>query len=221
MSSMNLNYRQGGYMGSMLLPLIVVIVLFLGAAGFGAWAFMERQDYKNNSDQKAAAAAAAQKEVTQAEDAAKYAEEAKNPLKTFVGPAAFGAVTVQYPKTWSGYIIQDEANDVPLNAYFHPDVVPSLGNYALRVAIVNQPYSESLDGYKDSIAKGIVAVSPYKLPKVDSVVGSRVDGEIAKDRQGSLVMFPIRNVTLQVWVEAQQYMTDFNDIVLPTITFSP
>jgi len=218
---MNLNNRQGGYLSSLLIPLVVVGVLFVGAAGFGVWAFMERQDYKNNSDQKSAAAAAAQKTATQAEDAAKYAEEAKNPLQTFVGPAAFGAVTVQYPKTWSGYVIQDEANDVPLNSFFHPDVVPATGNYALRVAIVNQPYSEVLEGYKDAIAKGLVAVSAYKLPKVDSIVGSRVDGEIDKEKQGSLVMFPIRNVTLEVWVEAQQYVPDFNNIVLPNLSFSP
>lgn len=221
MSSMSLNYRQGGYLNSLIVPLIAVAVLFLGAAGFGLWAFMERQDYKNNSDQKSAAAAAAQKQTTQAEDAAKYAEESKNPLKTFVGPATFGAVTIQYPKTWSGYIIQDEANNTPLNAFFHPDVVPSFGNYALRVAIVDQSYDKVLASYKDAISKGTVAVSAYALPKVPTITGSRVDGEIAKEKQGSLVLFPIRNVTLQVWTEASQYMNDFNTHILPNLSFAP
>jgi hypothetical protein len=221
MSSMSLNYRQGGYLNSLIIPLVAVLVLFVGAAGFGLWAFMERQDYKNNSDQKAAAAAADQKEATQAEDAAKYAEESKNPLKTFVGPSAFGGVAIQYPKTWSGYIIQDEANNVPLNAFFHPDVVPSTGNYALRIAIVDQPYNKVLEGYKDAITKGTVAVSAYQLPKVPSITGSRVDGEIDKDKQGSLVMFPIRNVTLEVWTEATQYIDDFNTHVLPNLSFAP
>lgn len=222
MSSMSLNYRQGGFLNSFLLPLIIVGVLFLGAAGFGVWAFMERQDYKNNSDQKSAAAAAAQKEATQVEDAAKYAEEAKNPLKPFVGSAAFGAVSVQYPKTWSAYIMQDDSNKgLPLNAFYHPDFVPSFGHYALRVSVIDQSYDKVLTSYKDAINKGTVAISAYQLPKVPSLTGSRVDGEIFKDTQGSMVVFPIRNVTLQVWTEATQYMNDFNNIILPNLSFVP
>ena len=45
---------QRGAINALLIPLILVIVFFLGAAGFGYWAFSERQDYKNNSDAKVA-----------------------------------------------------------------------------------------------------------------------------------------------------------------------
>src|SRR5688572_6627477 len=99
MSSMS-DRTQGGYVSGVLTTLVVVTILLVVSLGFGIWAFSVGQDYKNNSDQKAAAAAEEAKATTQAEDAAKYAEEAKNPVKSFVGPADFGGVTFEYPKTW-------------------------------------------------------------------------------------------------------------------------
>lgn len=222
MSSMNHN-RQGGYIDKLLIPLIVILLFFLSTAGFAVWAFMERQDYKNNSDQKAAAAAAEQKEATQAEEAAKYAEEAKNPLKTFVGPSDFGSVTFQYPKTWSGYIIR--GGNTPLNGFFHPDLVPNVesdaNSFALRVAVVEQSYNKILDGYNGDAKDGTVTVSPYASPKVEGAIGTRIDGEIVKGKRGSMVIFPVRNVTLEVWTEAEQYLNDFNNIILPNLTFAP
>lgn len=218
----------GGYIPpkshGLLVPLIVVVLLLVAVAGFGAWAFMERQDYKNNSDQKAAAAAAETKTATEAADALKYAEEAKSPLKTFVGPSDFGSVTVQYPKTWSGYVIED-GNSAPLNAYFHPDVVQDVEKqesiYALRMEIVEDSYDQVLSEFTSAAEQGQATVSPYKLAKVSSVVGSRVDGQLEQNKRGSMVLFPLRNVTLKVWTETDQYISDFNDIILPNLTFSP
>lgn len=227
------NMEQYGYAGSngggrrFLTPLIIVSVLLLAAAGFGIWAYMGYQDYKTNSDQKAAAAAEQAKAETQVVEAAKYAEEAKKPLKTFVGPSDYGSVTVQYPKTWSGYVVQETSSsgDQPLDGYFHPDVVPNVAEdtnvFALRVSIVSQPYSEVLESYSNSVGDGGVTVAPYKLPLVGSVVGSRVDGEIEQGKRGSLVLFPLRNVTLKVWTESDQYLDDFNNIILPNLSFSP
>lgn len=217
---------QGGYVSTTVLSLIVVTVLLITALGFGIWAFAERQDYKNNSDEKAAAAAEEAKAATQAEDAAKYAEEAKNPLKSFVGPADFGSVTFEYPKTWSGYVVQaTSSSGEPLDSYFHPNVVPDVdvqtNVFALRVSIINEPYSEVLDTYANLVDDGTVTVSPYKLAKVPSVVGSRVEGEIEPEKRGSLVLFPLRNVTLKVWTETDQYLGDFNTIILPSLSFSP
>src|SRR5439155_8587962 len=103
MSSMKTN-RQGGYVSGALLSLIVTSVLLVGTLSFGVWAFMSRSDYKNHSDQKASVAADESKKKTEATDAIKYAEEAKSPLKSHVGPSQYGSITTWYPKTWSAYI---------------------------------------------------------------------------------------------------------------------
>lgn len=217
---------QAGYVSGLLVSLIGVIVLLLAALGFGAWAFSSRQDYKNNSDKKAAAAVVKAKEATQKEDAAQYAEQAKSPLKNHVGPDAFGAVSIVYPKTWSAYVIENNTNGgVPMNDYFQPDIVPNIANpdnaYALRVQILQQAYNAVLAGYNGLVQSKKVTVSPYALPKVPSVIGSRIDGQISNQKQGSVVVLPLRNLTLVVSTESTAFQKDFDDIILPNLSFSP
>jgi hypothetical protein len=224
MSSMS-QTREDGYVSSTLISLIVSIVFLVGAIGFGTWAFMSRQDYKNNSDQKAAKAAAESKTATEAADAIKYAEEAKNPLKTHKSPDQFGGVTLQYPKTWSAYVDEGRGGNTPVDNYFHPDIVPSTDNkaaaYALRIQVVEQAYSSVVDSFKSAVNGGKLAASPYALPKVPDIVGTRLTGEVRNDRQGSLIILPMRNLTLKIWTEAPEHLPDFDNIILANLTFSP
>jgi hypothetical protein len=216
--------KQAGFISSLLIALIATVVLFLVAAGFGAWAFGSRSDYKLNSDKKVAAAVKTAKESTRQEDDAIHAEQDKNPLKTHVGPDAFGSVAVQYPKTWSAYVIEN-GNAVPMNDYFHPDVVSDTSKatnaYALRVQIVQSSYGNVMSQYNGLVVAKKVTVTPYKLPKVPSVVGSRVDGQITSQKQGSMIVLPVRNMTLQISTESSDFENDFNNIILPNLTFSP
>lgn len=222
MSGMRSN-RQGGFISPLLLSLIIAVVLLVGVLSFGTWAFMSRQDYKNNSDAKSAKAASAAIQATQAADATKYAEEAKNPLKQFVGPSQYGSITAHYPKTWSGYVIKN--SNTPLNAFFHPDVVTDItaqdAAFALRIQVVNQSYASVLQNYEAQVQSKKVTVIPYSLPKVPSVVGSRIDGQISIHNQGSVVVLPLRNLTLLISTESQSFEPDFNNIILPNLSFSP
>ncbi|HEY5806104.1 MAG TPA: hypothetical protein VIS56_01810 [Candidatus Saccharimonadales bacterium] len=221
-----MNSNQSGYVSSMLISLIVAIMLLFGAIGFGAWAFAGRQDYKNNSDKKAAKAAEASKEATQAADAAKYAEESKSPLKTHKAPDQFGGVTVQYPRTWSGYVNEDGSGSTPVDDYFHPSVVPATGRkkgtaYALRIQVVEQTYDRVVDSFSDDVENKKVSASPVTLPKVSSAIGTRFDGEIEDEKQGVMVVLPMRNLTLKIWTESKDYQSDFENHILPNIVFSP
>lgn len=199
--------------------LVAACVLLVGALAFGGWAFSARQDYKNNVDQKIAVAVANAKKSQQDTDAAKYAEEAKNPLKTYTGPEQFGSVSVAYPKTWSAYV---KSNDSAFNAYFHPDVVPGTdnqtNNFALQVQVLQQSYSSvlnSFNGQKD------VTIRPYALPKVPKVVGVRVDGKIGANKTGAMIVLPLRGSTLEIFTQADQFKTDFDNIILPNFSFNP
>ena len=217
---------QRGAINALLIPLILVIVFFLGAAGFGYWAFSERQDYKNNSDAKVAVAVEAAEKRTQAADAKQYAEEAKKPLKTYVGPAAYGAVTVQYPKTWSAHVIEEtDSSSTPVDAYFHPDFVPDTRNddksFALRIQLVGDSYDEVLNDFSTAAKNGKVSVAPYKLAKVPTVIGSIVTGQISTKKQGTMVILPLRNMTLRIWADSSDYLPDLNNIILPNFSFTP
>lgn len=221
MSSMKL----AGFISGTLIALIAVSVLLAGALGFGGWAFMSRQDYKNNSDQKAAAAADERQMATEAADAIKYAEEAKNPLTIHKGLDEFGGVDVKYPKTWSGYVIEGAKGATPVDNYFHPKVVPNVSNressYALRIQVVDKEYDLVLREYKNDTEAGRLSAGPYKLPQVKGAVGTRFSGEVEDGKQGSLVVLPVRNMTLKVWTESPNYLADFNNIILPNLVFSP
>jgi hypothetical protein len=228
MSSMNrisATNREAGFISGALLTMIVFIVLFVGAASFGLWAFLGRQDYKNHSDQKSSVAAATATQKAQAADAVQYAEEAKNPLKPYVGPSQYGSVTVKYPKTWSAYVIEDGSNNQPVNDYFQPNVVPNISTitnaYAFRLQIIGQPYDQVLSQFSSSVQAGKLTVKPYSLPKVASVSGSRLDGQLTQTKQGSMVILPLRNVTLELSTEASTYEPDFNNIILANLSFSP
>ncbi|HSX31783.1 MAG TPA: hypothetical protein VLF43_00845 [Candidatus Saccharimonadales bacterium] len=220
----NNNTRQYGYIDALLIPLIIAGLLLIGALAFGGWAYSSRADYKDNSDQKAAAAAEQAVEDTKVSEQAKYAEEAKNPLKTFVGPSAYASVTLQYPKTWSAYVLE-ASTTTPLDAYFHPDFVPNVGDndnaYALRMQIVSKPYNTVVDNYDGEVKQNKVTAVPYSLPKVPSVTGIRLTGQITTKKQGSMIILPVRNVTLLVWTESADFIPDLDNIILPNLVFSP
>jgi len=226
MRTVHTDTHQAGFVNVLVMGLVVVTILFVGAVSFGIWAFMSRQDYKTNSDQKSAVAASQAKKDTQAADALQNAEAAKNPLKTYVGPSQYGSVNIQYPKTWSAYVVeQDSTSSTPSDYYFHPDTVPNVDNnenaYSLRVQVNQQTYDKVLASYDGLVKANKVRVTPYSLSKVPSVIGSRIDGQITAQKQGSIILLPLRNVTLEVWTEANQFLPDFNTIILQNVSFSP
>ncbi len=217
---------ERGELNILLIPVILLSMLFIAAASFGVWAFMGRQDYKENSDARVAAAVVVNTKDVQAKDAKDYAEAAKQPLKYYTGPEPYGTLKITYPKTWSGYVITTEnGGSSPLDAYFSPDVVPNTAGrdstFALRVQIVDQAYDTTVNQFATYVRQGKATATPYKLPKVPSVVGERIEGQIAQNKQGSLIVLPIRDKTLKMWIESTSYKADLENNVLPNTTFSP
>lgn len=208
---------------AIVLTIIVLVLGLAGAIGFAVWAFGERQDYKNNVNAKINLAIQDNTKKVQADDAAAFAEESKNPLKTFVGPEAFGTVNIMYPKSWSAYAVTGNGI-TPVNFYAHPDVVPSVdsdtSSFALRVQVVEQKYSTVLQQYANQQKQGKLTVKPYTLPKVPGVPGSRLDGQLTQNKQGSMVVLPIRDKTLKIWTESNTFLNDFNDKILPNASFA-
>lgn len=224
---MSMRHNQAGEIDVLLIPLILLIVLFLGAAGFGYWAFTERADYKDHSDKKVAAAVVvAQKEEGIKKDKA-FAEAEKQPLEPYDGPSAYGSIHVDYPKTWSVYVHSATSKPQPLDTFFNPREVPSVGDqtsvYGLRVKVLQQQYSQVINTYAGYVKSKQVTVTPYSLPKVPDVVGVRVDGLIipSKKNSGSMIIMPLRDKTIQIWTDNAQMVGDFNNIILPNLTFVP
>jgi hypothetical protein len=211
--------------GSLVVPLAVTSFILLLALGFGAWAFAQMLDYKNNVDGHVQRAVAAAKAAEDKVKDAQFVESEKQPFRTYTGPSTYGSVTVRYPKTWSGYVVDTRASSPFVDGYFYPGVVPDLNGqasvFALRVQVVQTQYANALSQVSGYVNQGKAKVSAYKAPKVPSVVGSRVDGQISSNKTGTMILLPLRNMTLKIWTEAPQFQNDFDNNILPNFTFAP
>lgn len=209
--------------GDLVIPLVLVSTVLLGAIGFGVWAFMGMQDYKNNVDVKIGdAVEAAEKELSIEKDA-QFAEEYKNPFTTYVGPSQFGTLTITYPKTWSNYVDESPSGSNELSGTMHPRYVSadvSDTNYALRYEVTNRTYESEMRSFDSKVRNGRVKVVPFRLAKVKSILGSRLTGSISGSKEGTMIMLPLRDKTVRVWTEGNDFGSDFEKI-LKTLTFVP
>jgi len=222
-----MNNNQTGVINKLAVPLIFVTICLLIAVVFGIWAFSGQQSYKNNTNKKIAVA------VSMAQQQQKTADETSNAaaqenLLPYHGPPVYGSLSLLYPKNWSAYVITASADDnssTPINGYFQPGILPDVSNsanvFALRVQILQQTYDQVVTQYQSLAQGGTVTVNAYSLPKVPNDVGIRVDGAIEQNIQGSMVILPLRETTLEIWTESTAEESDFNNIILPNVSFSP
>lgn len=217
---MKIQSRQDGSINVLLIPLILATVFFLAALGFGLWAYSERTDYKNNTDAKIATAVEVAEKETATEKDNEFIEREKQPLKEYQGPASFGTLNIKYPKTWAAYV--NEAKGV--DGYFYPNFVPGIGgdtSYALRVQVVERNYADELKSFDPSVKSGKTSATPYKPANVDNIIGTLLVGDIGGQKTGTMVVLPLRDKTIKIWTEADQFKADFFDNVMANFKFVP
>lgn len=210
--------HESGMVHPLLLSTIVLAVLTAGLGGFSIWSFINYQDQKNNTDAKISVAVADAKATQSALDQTAFAEQEKAPNRQIIGPVDLGQVTFSYPKTWSVYV--EKSNASGYEAYFHPLVVPPVTTgtpYALRVSIIDSKYESVLGGFNERLKAGQLKANPITLANVD---GTRLDGAFSGTVRGSMVLFKIRDKTLQVFTQAEIYKNDFDNIILKSLQFN-
>lgn len=217
---MNMKHQQAGAINPLMFSLVMSVVLLVISVGFGAWAYVSRQDYKNNTDQKIEQAVAVAVERTKTEKDNEFIEREKEPLKQYKVPSDLGSISLSYPKTWSG---QAEVKDGTGVFIFHPDVINIAEEtvYALKISVENTSYEEEVLKLDQQVREGKAKAVVYKLPKVPNVLGVRINGEIGEGKQGSMIMLPLRDKTIKISTESQSFLGDFNKFILPNLSFSP
>ncbi len=216
---MNTNSQRGA-VSPLLVASIILSLVCAGLAGFGVWAFMNYQDYKNNVDPKIASAVESAKNTQKAELEKQFIEREKQPYRQFSGPDVLGHVTFDYPKTWSVYI-EDNGDKGTYAAYLHPGVVPPVSTstpYATRVSIQDKNYDDVLKSFESNVKKGTLRSSPIS---VNNFTGIRLDGEFSKERTGTTVLFKIRDKTLSLSTDADAFKTDFDNVIVKSLDFNP
>lgn len=216
---------ERGSVNPLLMATVLLAVLLVAATGGFVWAFMQMTDWKNNTNAKIEVAVKAGKEEQTKVDDAKYAEEAKKPNLTFQGSSDLGSVRFSYPRTWSRYDAQ--TTNGSLMIYFNPVTVPAISsdnNYALRVQVTSDSYSDVLNDYQGLVQDGKATANTITIGKTDSSAGYsgvRVDGQLTDKTNGSVVIFKVRDKTLRLYVDSKDYLNDFNNTILNTLKFQP
>ncbi|HVV66589.1 MAG TPA: hypothetical protein VHB72_00765 [Candidatus Saccharimonadales bacterium] len=229
-----LQKNEKGAVSGVLVSLICTAFLLVLVIVFAAWAFSSRQDYKNHTDAKINAAVTVAKQQESSLKDTQFAEEEKNPLKAYTGPEAYGSIVLNYPKTWSSYVSDSSsggsagANGAVIDGYFYPGVVPSITSqssvFALRLQVLSQPYSQVTQNLTSlTQSNNPPVIVPYALPKVPNITGVKITGSLPGqvNKTGQMVILPLRSQTLELWTEGNQFTSDFNNIILPNLSFSP
>lgn len=222
--NMRASSSESGF-SPLVVPFSLSVFFLVVAIVFGTWAYMQMLDYKDHSDAKVAAAVTKAKADEDVVKDAAFAEAEKQPLTVYQGPGTYGSVNVSYPKTWSAYVIDTRNANPYIDGYFHPGSVPDVNGqasvFSLRVQVVQDAYADVLSDFSSLAKTGKVTVTPFAAPKVANVIGVRVDGQLTQTKTGSMVILPLRNMTLKIWTEAPQFENDFNNNILPNLTFRP
>jgi hypothetical protein len=218
--------RQAGVMNLLLVPMILLVVVLMGVSFLAYSSYTQAQDYKNNVDAKVAAAVEQSNKTISDQKDKDFAQKEKYPYMTYVGPQSAGSIRIQYPKTWSAYI--DAPNNrpsKPLEGWFAKAQVPSITGednvFALRVVVATVSYDSALKAYQAQQKTGKVTIQPYQSPNVPGVIGSRIDGEVKSKKQGSMILLPFRDKTLQMWTESVDYRDDFDKVILKNFSLTP
>ncbi|MCL5113163.1 MAG: hypothetical protein M1554_01625 [Patescibacteria group bacterium] len=221
-----MKHNQNGSLVATIALVVSVLLVILFATLF-IWAFEGRQSYKNNDQILVNQAVAGAKAEQLKTDNANFAFQSQFPLVTYTGPSQYGGITIEYPKNWSGYVSSTNGN-YPIDGYFSPGILTTVSdssmlNFALRFRINPSSYASLLQQYDGLQQSNLVSISAYSLPKVPSVVGVKIVGEMLENgqKQSTEIILPLRNESLEIWTEGSQFLNTFNTEILPNISFSP
>jgi hypothetical protein len=107
--------------------------------------------------------------------------------------------------------------------------VPSISSpaslFAVRIQVVGQPYDQVLATITNQLKSSSNSVpptyTPYALPKVPKAIGVKLVGTLPDQKQGEMVILPLRSQTIKIWTESDQFKADFENNILPNFSFVP
>lgn len=200
--------------------IVLLAVLLIGALALLAYLYPEYLSTKKDvSTQIATAVAKAEKETSDKKEA-EFAEREKEPYSRFSGPADYGELSFEFPKTWSVYVEEDASSGGDFRAYLNPSQVnpkPKEGISALRVIIKNSPYDTVLTEYNKYVENGVMTSSTIKINGETASYFKTTD---KNDWQGAVVLIRIRDKTAFLQTDSELFLEDFDNIILETTTYN-
>lgn len=212
-----------------LVKTIAIIALSLGMVtfiGLFIWInaeYSEAKEEYRDVDVKVSDAVNKAKDEQYKADQAEYVELEKYPFKTFAGPADYGELSFEYPKTWSVYVAAAATEGGDFNAYFNPVQVDAVGKdtiNALRVTIRTKSFDEVAAEYKKAMERKDSGLTMEAVTIAGDTPANRYTGKIPNtDLSGYIVVFKIRDKTVILQTDSVLFKDDF-DKLLETIKYN-
>lgn len=198
--------------------LILTTLVAITFIGLFVWKYLEWDTVKTDVDGQIDAAVAMAVSENSEKLEAEFAEREKYPYKTFLGPADYGSLNFEYPRTWSLYIARDAARGGDYEAYLNPsEVLPVSATTinALRVNIVDEAFDEVAKDYDGRVEDGDLTVLTRN---VGSTVANVYTGTFSDSIHGILTIFKVRDKTVMLRTDAMLFSEEYYK-VLDTVTF--
>ena len=211
-----------------LVKTIVIVILTLALItfiGLFIWMMMQYDDARTDVDGQIERAVLDDRDEQSQKMEAEFMEREKYPYKTFTGPVDYGALSFQYPKTWSVYIEAAATKGGDFKAYLNPNQVDAVGKdtiNALRVVIQDRSFDDVTAGYQGAVnnKQDPLVLTSITTGKNNNIVANRYDGPIPGTQlRGSIVIFKIRDKTVILQTDSELFRGDF-DKLLTTVEFN-
>lgn len=203
---------------------IIILISILAAVGIGGfiWSYNQMTHYRDDSEVIAAEAAeVARKDQFEIDEEA-FKEKLKEPYKEFVGPTDLGSIRFNYPLTWSAYNTINSIDSYEI--VFYPGTIPPINDdtpLALKAEIINSNYEEELNDYYDIINEGQGQLEAEPITVSGDQKGILFRGHVNENYTSMFVLLKLRDKTLVIKTDTDRYISDFENIVLASLKFTP
>ena len=208
--------------GVMMAIIIVLLVVSVGFAALSVWALVQYNNTSASVEGQIAEAVATAKKEQAEKDELEFAEREKDPYRDFSGPADYGELSFEYPKTWSVYVASDASKGGDFEAYFNPIQVEAVSKTtinALRLTIRNKDFESVAQEYQRSLENKDSNLR-MDLITVGGATANRYTGTIpGTELNGYIVIFKIRDKTAIFRTDSVLFTDDF-DRLLETVSFN-
>jgi hypothetical protein len=208
-----------------IIKIVTIVILSLISVtfiGLFIWMFMKYDEASTDVNGQIQTAVAAAVDEKASKDEAEFLEREKYPYQYFTGPADYGQLTFQYPKTWSVYVAADASNGGNFEAYFNPVQVNVVSNdtiMSLRVTVRDEDFESVVGEYQELIENSEAKLSMSSVT-FNGITANKYTGTLpGTDFNGYIVIFKIRDKTAILQTDSVLFETDFNRL-LDTVQFN-
>ncbi len=208
-----------------IIKIVVIVVLAIMSVtfiGLFIWKANAYEEVSFDVEGQIAVAVADAKNEQALKDEEEFLEREKYPYRVFSGPADYGQLTFEYPKTWSLYIAKDASSGGDFEAYFNPIEVSAVSKeavFSLRASILDKAFDAVAAEYQRYMDK---KGSDLKMESV-SIAGTAANlytGTIPNTEHfGYIVIFRIRDKTVVLQTDSVYFAEDFQRL-LGTVEFN-